>query len=450
MHITLVKPSWEYPISAADSTYNRVWPPLELLNCAAILRGDGHDVDVIDAHAERLPPERVGERTRGADLVVLTTSALDRWQCPPLQLAPVVATAEAIRPVVGKLALTGFHGTYAPERMLAMTGADLVIRGEPEMTVRELAVGTSPEDILGLSGQDFSTSDRPLLDLTELPMPAFDLIDPRRYDYEILGRQFALLEGSRGCRFDCAFCSKRTMMGTGMRVKSPDQLAEEVDEVVRLGFRSAYFIDLEWTANRELVESISRHILDRRHKLRWCCQTRADLVDPPLLKLMRQAGCRLIHFGVETGSPRIAKEMRKAIKVERQVEAVAAARRAGMETLCFFLFGFPGETDEEMDATVALARRIGPTYASFHRITPYPGSGLFDEYLHAGKSADDESIIIPEFHGDEERQADIDRRVRQAIKGYYLRPGYICKRLISASPAMLWRQFRLFLGYMRR
>jgi anaerobic magnesium-protoporphyrin IX monomethyl ester cyclase len=447
MQITLVKPCWRYPITGADHTYNRRWPPLELLNCAALLNADGHQVRIVDAQAENLPPEAVAQRVGDAEMIVLSTSALDRWQCPTLELEPVKALARQLRPKTKRLYVCGFHGTVQPEPMLRMTGADAVIRGEPELTVRELATGQELGDTAGLTflrqGGVVSTPDRRPLDMTSLPVPAFELIDPKHYCYEILGSRFMVLEGVRGCPYPCSFCS-RVMQGRQLRRKTVEQLGREVRTATeRFGVRNIYFIDLEFTASREMAEGISKFIIDNQISVRWCCQTRADKVDGPLLELMRRAGCRLIHLGVETASPRIAQLTNKGLTIEQQIAAVEMAKRAGMETLCFFLLGYPGESEEEMRETIRLAKRMNPTYAAFHRISPYAGTPLFDQI----QSDTDE--LFPVFAGSEEDRRKVDRLVRRAIWSYYMRPGYIFSRLLRGSPASLWRQLRLFAGYFR-
>jgi radical SAM superfamily enzyme YgiQ (UPF0313 family) len=447
MQIVLVKPCWRYPIAGADHTYNRRWPPLELLNCAAILEADGHQVRIVDAQAEGLPPEQVAARVASAEMAVLTSSALDRWQCPSFQLQPVTQLVEKLRGRVEKLFLTGFHGTVRPEAMLEMTGVDAIIRGEPEQTVREIAAGRPRRETPGLTfvrdGRLVSTSDRAALDMTSLPVPAFHLLDLKHYQYEILGPRFMVLEGARGCPYPCTFCS-RVIQGKRIRRKTVEQLGREVEVAVgEFGVRNVYFIDLEFTASPELAEGICRYILERSISVRWCCQTRADQVDEPLLRLMRQAGCRLIHFGIETGSPRIAEQIRKNISPEQQRSALEMARRLGMETLCFFLLGHPGETAQQMQQTIDLARRLNPTYASFHRVSPYEGAPLYEQ------SAGDSDELFPVFAGSQEEQRKVDRLVRQAVWSYYVRPRYIFSRLFRASPISLWRQLRLFAGYFR-
>ncbi|HYW80566.1 MAG TPA: radical SAM protein [Thermoguttaceae bacterium] len=451
MQIVLVKPCWQYPISGADHTYNRRWPPLELLNCGEILEAAGHQVRLIDAQAEDLPPDRLAQRVGSADMVLVTSSALDRWQCPTLELAPLFASIEALRGQVGTLLLTGFHGTVEPEAMLRRTGVDAVIRGEPERTIEQLAGGHAWPEILGLTfekdGEVVSTGDRPPLEMASLPVPAFHLIDLRRYQYEVLGARFMVLEGTRGCPHACTFCS-RVIQGKKLRQKSAAQLGHEVEVATKqFGIRNIYFIDLEFTASRELAQGLSHYLLDHKISVRWCCQTRTDQIDEPLLRLMKRAGCRLIHFGVETASERIAKQTRKNVTVEQQRRGVELAERVGIETLCFFLLGHPGETEEEMQQTIRLAKQLNPTYASFHRVSPYQGTPLYDQ--SAGNRVADSTGLFPLFAGSDEERKAIDRLVRRAIWSYYVRPRYILSRLMRGSPTSLWRQLRLFAGYFR-
>ena len=213
--------------------------------------------------------------------------------------------------------------------MLDLTGVNGVIRGEPESTVGDLAAGCDWLATPGLTfrrdGQVVSTAERPPLDMTTLPLPALHLLDLRHYSYEILGPRFLVLEGSRGCPYPCTFCS-RVIQGKPLRQKSVEQLGREVETAVRdFGVRNIYFIDLEFTALPELVRGLCEYLLARKIRVRWCCQTRTDKIDEPLLRLMKRAGCRLIHFGVESGSPRIVEMTKKRVTIARQTEGVKLA-----------------------------------------------------------------------------------------------------------------------------
>lgn len=449
MRVVLIKPSWEYPITRKEHTYNRSWPALDLLNCGAILQEQGHEVCLIDAQAERLSPQRLAERVGQADLGLVTSSPLDRWQCPNLELEPVFAATRAVKERVGQLLLTGFHGTVEPEAVLRLSGVDGLLIGEPEETIRRLGAGAKWEDTPGMAflteGELQQTGPALPIDMTSLPIPAFNLLDVRHYGYEVLGPRFMVLEGVRGCPYPCTYCS-RVIQGKPLRQKSVEQLGREVEVAVREhGVRNIYFIDLEFTACREIAEGISRYIIDHKIPVRWCCQTRTDWVDEPLLRLMKQAGCRLIHYGVETGSERIAELIKKKVTVQNQRDGVLLTKSVGIETLCFFLLGYPGETEAEMRQTIRFAKELNPTYASFHHISPYHGTPLYDDLSRNGSARE----LFPVFAGDDNQKQRVDALVKQAFWEFYVRPKYIASRLFRASPGSLWRQLRLFAGYMR-
>ncbi|MFP5212149.1 MAG: B12-binding domain-containing radical SAM protein, partial [Acidobacteriota bacterium] len=379
MRVLLINPSWGGRVQGRR--YNRAWPPLDLLNTAALLREDGFDVSLRDSRATGVLPEDISEEIAGVDRVLLTTSPLDRWQCPNLDLAPLMEWTNAIP--AEKLILCGAHGTIFPEAIMQTTGAGLVLRGEPEASapalLRSLRRGESLllADVSSLSyvweGRILHKDDAQPVDLSALPLPAYDLTDPARYGYELLGQRLAVLETSRGCPHRCIYCLK-AMYGPSVRMKPTAQVVREIEQVAELGYRHVYFIDLEFCMNRDRVLEICRAMM--KHRLEWCCQTRADSVDPKLLGEMASAGCRLIHYGIESGGQNGRDRIQKRLSDRRIEEALRWTRAAGMATAGFFLFGFPWETPSDWSHTEALAKQLNPTYASFHLVTPYPGTEL--------------------------------------------------------------------------
>lgn len=448
MKVVLAKPCWDYPKGKRESTYNRVWAPLGLANCAAVLNEAGHETAIIDAHALGLSPQELANRARGAELVILTSTGLDRWQCPYNDARPFLEAARALVQAGIKTIATGFHSTIDPEAVIAATGVDACIRGEPEGVVGRIAEGADFADIDGLAfkrdGRVVVNAEAAPVDLASLPVPAFESLEVQKYFYEILGRNFLLIETTRGCPYRCTFCSK-VMYGDTFRKKRPEQVCTEIDAALeKTDVETAYFIDLEFTVARELAEEVCRHLIARGTPLRWCCQTRADNIDKELVSLMREAGCDLVHLGVESGSARILAESGKATTREAILEGARTIQAAGIETLAFFMFGLPGETDGEREETIEFAVELDPTYASFHFATPYPGSGLFAQ---AGYSmADDLSfpLVMPG-----EDLALLQKWVRKAMRRFYLRPSYVTRHILKGRPSDWLRQMRLFLSYLR-
>ncbi len=448
MKVVLAKPCWTYPKGRVESTYNRVWPPLELANCAAIFRRERHEVSIVDAQALGLSPDALAARCAGADLAVLTSTGLDRWQCPYNDAAPFVHAARALRRAVPLLVATGFHGTVAPEAVLRTTRVDAVIRGEPEGAVAEIAAGGDFREVDGvarLDGDAFvSTPDRAAVDLEMLPVPAFEMLDVDKYFYEVLGGDLLLLETTRGCPYKCAFCSK-VMYGPQFRRKTAEQVRCEIDYALdRTGVKNVYFIDLEFTVARDLAVAVCEHLISRGSPVGWTCQTRADNVDAELLALMHKAGCRLIHLGVESGSTSVLEASGKAATKDDVYRGTRLIHEAGIETLAFFMFGLPGETGADREETIRFAIDLDPTYASFHFATPYPGSRLFEE---SGMTLGDD-LAFP-LVGPSENLDVLKSWVARAMRAFYLRPSYITRHVLKFSASHWLRQLRLFLSYIR-
>ncbi len=448
MKVVLARGCWNYPKGRNEATYNRIWPPLELANCAAIFREAGHDSKIVDAHALDLPPEKLAAACTGADLVILTSTGLDRWQCPYNDAAPFVAAAQALKAAGLSVVATGFHPTVAPAVVLRATQVDAVIRGEPEGVAADLAGGMSLKEIRGVSyldGDDLvSNPNRTLVDLETLPVPAFDLFDAKRYFYEILGDRFLLFEATRGCPYQCTFCSK-VMYGGAFRRKTAEQVCREVDYALEhTGVKSAYFIDLEFTVAKDLAAAISRYLVEIGSPIEWCCQTRADRVDADLLRLMREAGCRLIHVGVESGSQKVLESSGKNTSKEAILRGVREIHSAGIETLAFFMFGLPGETDADREESIRFALELDPTYASFHFATPYPGSRLFE--TSGFEVAADLSFPLVPPGAD---LAGLKGWVRRGLRRFYLRPGWVYHHILKGNPAKWRRQMSLFLSYFK-
>lgn len=447
MRAVLVKPCWPYPISPDDHTYNKIYPPLSLLNCAALLERDGVDVELIDAHAERLCPATVAGRAAGADVAFVTSSSLERWQCPNTEIGPIIETARAVSEAVSATYVTGYHGTIWPEAVLRETGARGVVRGEPEMTVRDIAAAGGSDGVPGVSflrdGEFVSNPDRQPLDLSLLPVPAFHLLKKDLYVYELMGRDFLMLEISRGCPYGCTFCSK-ALYGPGVRVKPVENVLREIEEaVVRHGARNIFFHDLEFAQARPVLEELCGAIVRRGYRFRWQCLARAELLDAEILGKMRRAGCALIGYGTESGSPSVLRGIRKEATREEIAAGVRRAREAGIRTLCFFMFGFDGETPAEMEETIRYACELDPDFASFHIASPYPDTEFF---RRLGLPREPLKIwsYNPQFV-----RADLERVARRAFIRFYMRPRHLWKVILRAKFSLLGKQLKLFLGFLK-
>lgn len=443
MRVTFIRPPAGGLVHRPGRRYNRTWVPLDLLNCAAIARETGAFAVILDLQAEFRSLDEIQKQIIDSDIVFITTAALDRWQCPILDLTHLFKFIHAV--ASENIFVMGTHGTLYPEWVLEETASAGVIRNEPETVVKALCLKKPLQYIAGLSyrkqNKTIHNPDARPLDLATLPMPSYDLINIDRYSYALLGPEMALLETTRGCSFSCIFCLK-TMYGKGVRKKTPDQVTREIDLIINKHRASSiYFIDLEFTLKRKMVLHVCKTLRKMSKQISWCCQTRPDLVDPELLQKMADSGCRLIHYGIESGNQGILNGIRKKTDISTIEAAIHETKRAGIKTACFFLFGFPGETGKEMLETLDFAKKLNPSYASFHIATPYP-----DTPLHRFSVSDEK---FPRYCQTGHSPEKLEKLIRHAYLTYYLRPRYLLTILAEKTPALWFRQLKLFMEFLK-
>ena len=402
---------------------------MSLANCAALLEREGHKVKILDAHAQRIRPSEVGRFACDFDKIFVTSSSLDKWQCPNIDINPFIETVRYLREMNDETYVLGYHGTVEPEKILNLTRAKAIIRGEPEFTVLDICRGKNLLNIKGVSFKDdrklISTSQRELLNLRVLPIPAFHLLDFRKYRYEILGGNFALFEISRGCEFKCSFCNK-IMYGETLRVKSTEQIFGEITLAIeKYNVKTGYFIDLDFFSNGRVINELCDYLIEKNYRFKWTCQTRPDFLDIEILKKWKKAGCQLIHLGVETGSRRQLDDFNKKMNLGKARETVKFCRKVGIKTLAFFLFGLPGETRQERENSFEFAKELNTEFISFHKVFPYLGSDIYQDNLKFDK--------------------EVDKFIRSAFIRYYLRFSYLWK----INLGVVLKGLRLFLGRLR-
>ena len=451
MKILLINPYQIHLVNRRGKIYNRVWPPLALANCAALLEQQGHQVQIIDANALKLSPDKVAKSVTNFDKIFVSSSSLDRWQCPNLDIEPFLNTVASVRKFTDEVFILGVHGTVKPKELLELTQAKAVIRGEPELTMTEICLGKQLADIRGLvfleNGKIMVTQEQRPLDLNDLPMPAFHLLPMDEYHYEVLGSNFTLFEGSRGCASECTFCLLK-MYGNGVRKKSLEKLIGEIDNAIaNFAVKTAYFMDLEFTVFRKQILELCDYLIKKQYDFQWTCQTRFDLIDENLLFKMKRAGCRLIHFGVEAGTDDLLESINKKITIKQIEDGMRMVHRAQIESACFFMLGFPNSNIDEVRETINFAKRLNPTYALFHIATPYPGTTLYDQFRNNEQDYHNDELF-PESCKDGNDLIKLKKTTQLAYAGFYLRPRYIISRLSRGDFQSLFRQMKLFLGYL--
>lgn len=296
--------------------------------------------------------------------------------------------------------VTVFGGPHATHRFTAILkenpAVDLVVLGEGEATflelVRMVASGEQRfEAVAGLacrSGEVIHYSSRPpLADLDALPSPALHYGDAWGCD---INRQLEFVITSRGCPAACRFCSSPRFWGKGLRFRSPRAMVDEI-RLIRDRYGLLYFSlrDDTFTARKDRVIEFCRLLLEEKVYILWNCQSRVNCVDEEMLLWMRRAGCECVQYGVESGSERILAELGKQITPEQVRVAARATRRAGISLSVYLITGVPGETDEDVRATIRLINDILPHDGLVSPLAYYPGTVLFDDAVRKGSTRPD-------------------------------------------------------------
>ncbi len=350
-------------------------PRLGSVLLATILRDHGYE-----ARAFLLSRAEIMARQldRDADLVAISTIT---------PTAPIAyALGDHFRSRGMPVVMGGPHVTFLPEE--ALNHADYCILGEGETSFPRFVDalnGREPlEKVPGLAWLEdgrlvTSAAGGPVEDLDSLPFPDFSLLDTggRRLGGRF-GRAMVPLQTSRGCPFDCIFCSVTGMFGLRYRYRSTENVLAELS---RYNPRRHYlfFYDDNFTSNPGRAKELLKRMIELRLGFNWMTQVRSDVArDPELLDLMRQAGCQVLFIGFESVHPAALKEMHKSQSPQEISNAIREIRKRGIHIHGMFVLGFDADTPETARSTVdfALQKRIDS--CQFMILTPLPGTSVFE------------------------------------------------------------------------
>ncbi len=438
MHIILLNPPARHKGSESF-----IVPPLGLGYIAASLRQAGYRVAIKDALAEQMSWADLDHflKSERPDILGLNT------------MTPVIDTTFAAirmaRSYVSTIIVGGPHVSVRKQDIFQQCPEiDFGVVGEGEQTIVELVqnleAGKSPNSVPGVICRDSLGPPRALItDLDTLPFPARDLLPLDKYHYHFSkNKRVTTLFTSRGCPFHCIFCDK-SVFGSRWRARSAGNVLLEVDEIVNnFKTRSLIIYDDLFTLKKERVREFCEGILRRGYKIDWKCESRVNLVDFEILKLMKQAGCSMIAYGVESGNQPGLDYLNKKIKVDEIRRAFALTHQAGIETMAYFILGIPVESYKEELQTIRFAKELNSTYVQFSLLSPYYGTKLFREAMKKGwykevdaKNPIDQDLKRPVIISPNWDEKEINKIVMKAYLSYYFRPKYIMQRLLSISSA---------------
>ncbi len=507
MNILLIDP----PFYRFFNYYNRYFP-LGLCYLASTLKNAGHRVTIYDADCNKPSDATASAKRKGMDysrlpekyriylqelknpanpIIQEISETIER--CKPdlvgiTVMTPKAASAFTIAALVKKclkgcrVVFGGPHATLMPDEILKNTSdVDFVVNGEGEHVLLELVnllsagnrdtqaarhEGGDMPDLSTLGGISYShdgkrvhqPARRFIDDLDTLPFPDREaMLGADTYTSEDSG----LLMGSRGCPYNCSYCATQ-IWTRKVRYRSLQNILEEIKRVrLRYKTRQFTFKDDSFTVNRKRVLEFCSALVDENIKINWDCNTRADLVDLEMLKIMKKAGCNSIKVGVESGSERILQLMDKGTTLQGIKEAARLFREAGIHWTAYFMMGVPTETQEDVRKTLALLHTIKPGFASIGVYEPFPGTRLFDVGVEKGlvnkeMSYDEFFTRIPSdyYLKDVTRRVDtmgtlefaaLENEMKQAFHTYNRGFGRILERARARS-SLYWHDPGIFFG----
>ena len=380
-------------------------PHLGLMSLVAVVEAGGHDAVIFDpkhAVASGLVPRDASLYRRLAESVAgLSPEAVGftTLGCSFLAVAKIARYLKQILPGVPIL-LGGPHATILHREILeGFDTFDVVVRNEAENTllpVLDALPSQRFDHIEGITWRSrglvrVSPGAPTIDDLDALPFPAYE-----RHDLAALGLTTIAVDAGRGCPFHCTFCSTATFFGRRYRLKSPERLVAELDRLnARWGVGDFKLTHDLFTVDKRKVRAFCDAVRGRGYT--WVCSARVDCVDEALLERMRDAGCRGIYFGIESGSPRMQRISEKRMDVALVEPTCAVVERLGMSTVVSYITGYPEEEQADQDATLDM---IGQTFrrdtrrftTQLHVLAPEPGTALYarhrDELLYDGYLTD--------------------------------------------------------------
>ena len=380
MKVLLVNPSVGYYTRA-------LFNPLGLLAIGSYLKSIGHEVRLLDRCVEKVKFNHVLDEYQPGLVGVSVMSSRG--------LKDAIRISKAAKERDLFVVWGGAMPSMQPEIILKEDYVDAVSIGEGEYTFRELIEvieGKRPlSSVLGLAykekGKMKRTEDRPFIDLAELPMTDYSLINVEKYLQPYLGcKKLMYIYSSKGCPCRCSFCPNPCFHKSTYRKRPNEIVIKEIKYLIdNYGMDGVYFSDELWCASRKEMLDFCKRVKENDLHFRWSIQSRVGLFSKEDYEFMHSCGLCAVMFGVESGSRERLKEIHKAINYDRIIPFFEEIKGVGITTIASFIIGYPGETEEQLRDTVNLIQNMSASLTPVYHLTPLPGTEIFNQVVSEGK-----------------------------------------------------------------
>lgn len=403
-----------------ENTWLDTFPPTTLASIAGAVRTK-YETKLLDCIGAKITlPQCIREvGDYRPDYTVVNTST------PTIQ-QDLNTAAEVKKASESKIILYGEHATARYKQILeSHPQVDYVALSEPETPVMKILEGDVESPGVASRKWDGGLWQEP--DLDRLPFPAYDLLP--EYSFPLTGEKWMFIRSGRGCPANCTYCVIPHLTARKVRYHSPEYMIRQIKWLASdLGIRLYMFWDELATFDRgrmiRLCDMMVKEGLNK--KCRWFCTTRVDRFDVDLGGRMHEAGCRMISFGIESGSQKVLDLNCKGTTLEQSRKAVKAARDNHIKTIGHFIVGLPGSDEKTSEETARFARELKLDFAQFYTATPFPGSRLYEMARENGWLEGEDwgrveqgSVVLnyPDFPAER-----IEYWRRKAYRDFYMRP----------------------------
>ncbi len=388
MNITLINPRLK--------TWNpNIYVPLGLTYIAAMLEHKGHTVKIIDMNTKGFSDNKLVKELEAVDTVGITGMITEYTEV--LRLVQLSKTCNPRAKVI----LGGALATTWTEKVMSSSEADFAVMGEGELVITNLLSAIEDgQDFSDIKGIAYKDNGRVIINPREdiisnpdsIPFPARHLLDISKYTtrwFKSYGKDVSNVRSctifsSRGCPFHCNFCYM-DMWGHKWRGRSPDNITSEIKLLQRdYGFKGFLFYDDTFVLDRARILEFCRKVKEEKLDIVWMSSGRINLMTDELIKAMKDAGCRGISYGIESGNQGIVNSISKGITLEQVERVTRATEEAGIKVTGLFMLGILGDSKATIQQTIDFARKLNLSFYCFSLTIPLQGTQLYDMAVERG------------------------------------------------------------------
>lgn len=376
-------------------------PPLGLLHIARVLEDEGDVVTVLDFSAETFDDKKILNVLESVDVLGITILTVSLSNA--IEIISLIKGAKPEIPVI----VGGPHCTLFPKKVLEESQADICVQGDGEKVVKDIKKALKGElnysEISGIfyrENQEVKQGQpvQLLADLNAVSFPARHLV--KKYEYgrgvnpHIKKGEFASIVTSRGCPFACRFCSRNSISMKKYRMRSTENIIEELKEIYKMGYKYVAFNDDCFLSSKKQAYDLFDAIIKENFDMKfYVTAARVDSADEDLYMKMKKAGVCFLQFGLESGNQDVLDFYNKNITIEQSRYAVNLSHRMGFFTAGSFILGAPFETEKHFEKTVSFAKSLSLNSVSFLPLVYMAGSELWSEAVDEGKIDADSYLV---------------------------------------------------------